>query len=136
MGRMPGMQGWVPYPDLLRRLTGQVRGDELKYADQQKAETARFIRQVLYTLRGEPTVVTHPCAERAQPLGLAAGRHGSSRTRSSLATARCRISRCTAGACGSSGSGTASAQETPQWWAPEARRARGPLQGPLGTVRR
>ena len=26
LGRMPGMQGWVPYPDLLRRLTGQVRG--------------------------------------------------------------------------------------------------------------
>jgi hypothetical protein len=46
----------VPYPSLLKGLTGQVRGSELKTADQQKAETARFIRQVLYNLRGEPTV--------------------------------------------------------------------------------
>jgi hypothetical protein len=57
LGRMPGVQGWIPYPDLLRRLTGQVRGTELRFADQQKTETARFIRQVLYTLRGEPTVI-------------------------------------------------------------------------------
>ena len=60
MGRMPGMQQWVPYPELLRRLTGQERGDDLKTKAQQRAETARFVRQVLYTLRGEHTVVlTH-----------------------------------------------------------------------------
>jgi uncharacterized protein YbaA (DUF1428 family) len=57
MGRMPGMQQWVPYPDLLRKLTGQVRGDELKYTDQQKAMMARFVRQVLAGLRGRPTLV-------------------------------------------------------------------------------
>jgi len=28
MGRMPGMQQWVPYPELLRRLSGRERGDE------------------------------------------------------------------------------------------------------------
>ncbi len=60
MGRMPGMQQWVPYPELLRRLSGRERGDDLKTKAQQRAETARFFRQVLYTLRGEHTVVlTH-----------------------------------------------------------------------------
>ena len=60
MGRMPGMQQWVPYPELLRRLSGRERGDDLKTKAQQRAETARFVRQVLYTLRGEHTVVlTH-----------------------------------------------------------------------------
>ena len=56
MGRTPEMQTWVPYPALLKGLTGQVRGAELKTAEQQKAETARFVRQILYNLRGEPTV--------------------------------------------------------------------------------
>jgi hypothetical protein len=66
MGRMPGMQGWLPYPDLLKRLTGQIRPDDLKYADRQMAENARFIRQVLYGLRGEPTLVlTHAQNERS-----------------------------------------------------------------------
>ena len=60
MGRTAGMQQWVPYPELLRRLAGQERGGDLKSKAQQRAETARFIRQVLYTLRGEHTVVlTH-----------------------------------------------------------------------------
>ena len=60
MGRMPGMRQWVPYPELLRRLTGREQGDDLKTKAQQRAETARFVRQVLYTLRGEHTVVlTH-----------------------------------------------------------------------------
>lgn len=54
------MQQWVPYPELLRRLTGQERGENLKSKALQRAETARFVRQVLYTLRGEHTVVlTH-----------------------------------------------------------------------------
>jgi hypothetical protein len=60
MGRTPGTQGWVPYAQLLKDLTGQVRGPDLKTADQQQAETARFVRQMLYTVRSEPTVVfTH-----------------------------------------------------------------------------
>lgn len=57
LGRTPGMPTWAPYPELLRGLTGLVRGPELKTAEQQKAETVRFIWQVLYNLRGEPTVV-------------------------------------------------------------------------------
>jgi hypothetical protein len=60
LGRTAGMQQWVPYPELLRRLSSQERGDDLKTKAQQRAETARFIRQVLYTLRGEHTLVlTH-----------------------------------------------------------------------------
>ena len=60
MGRTAGMQQWVPYPELLRRLAGRERGNDLKTKAQQRAETARFVRQVLYTLRGEHTVVlTH-----------------------------------------------------------------------------
>jgi hypothetical protein len=60
MGRTAGMRQWVPYPELLRRLAGQERGDDLKSKAQRRAETARFVRQVLYTLRGEHTVVlTH-----------------------------------------------------------------------------
>jgi hypothetical protein len=60
MGRTAGMQQWVPYPQLLRRLAGQERGNDMKTKAQRRAETARFVRQVLYTLRGEHTVVlTH-----------------------------------------------------------------------------
>jgi hypothetical protein len=51
------MSAWVPYPELLKGLTGQVRGSDLKTSEQQKAETARFVRQILYAIRGEPTVV-------------------------------------------------------------------------------
>ena len=57
MGRAPGMQAWVAYPELLKSLTGLVQGQDVKTSQQQKAETARFIRQVLFSLRGEPTVV-------------------------------------------------------------------------------
>jgi len=60
LGRTPNLPTWVPYPKLLMGLTGLVRGPDLRTAEQQEAETARFIRQVLYNLRGEPTVVlTH-----------------------------------------------------------------------------
>jgi len=60
MGRTAGMQQWVPYPQLLRWLAGQERGNDMKTKAQRRAETARFVRQVLYTLRGEHTVVlTH-----------------------------------------------------------------------------
>lgn len=60
LGRTPTMSAWAPYPDLLKGLTGDIRGQDLKSAEQQAAETARFLRQVLYNLRSEPTVVlTH-----------------------------------------------------------------------------
>lgn len=57
LGRTPDTEGWVPYPKLLRELTGQVRGEDIKYEDQQKAKAAQFIRETLGTLSGEPTVV-------------------------------------------------------------------------------
>ncbi|MFD7652859.1 pPIWI_RE module domain-containing protein [Actinosynnema sp. NPDC059797] len=60
MGRTPQMHEWVPYPELLRSLTGQIRGDDLKTREQQEEVTARFVQQTLYKLRGEPTLVfTH-----------------------------------------------------------------------------
>jgi hypothetical protein len=48
---------WMPYPDLLRALTGQVRGDDLATEGQQAAITSAFVKTTLQQLRGEPTVV-------------------------------------------------------------------------------
>jgi hypothetical protein len=60
MGRSPASHDWVPYPELLRALTGEVRGDELATDAQQAALAASFIKQTLRKFRGEPTlVVTH-----------------------------------------------------------------------------
>lgn len=56
MGRSPATQGWVPYPDLLKGLTGQVRADQLRSRVQQQAEAAAFIQTTLYALRGAPTL--------------------------------------------------------------------------------
>ena len=36
MGRVPGMQAWMPYPELLTGLTGQIRSGELRTAEQQR----------------------------------------------------------------------------------------------------
>lgn len=57
MGRMPGLETWVPYPELLKQLAGQTRGPESQSAKMQAAETARFIRQALSSLQRVPTVV-------------------------------------------------------------------------------
>lgn len=61
MGKMPKTAetsgDWMPYPDLLRALTGQVRGDELATEAQQAAITSAFVKTTLQQLRGEPTVV-------------------------------------------------------------------------------
>ncbi|GAA0902708.1 pPIWI_RE module domain-containing protein [Virgisporangium aurantiacum] len=60
LGRTADSDSWVPYPQLLRSLTGRIRGDDLKTEAQQQAEAARFIHRVLYGLRNEPTVaITH-----------------------------------------------------------------------------
>jgi len=128
MGRMPGMQGWIPYPDLLKKLTGKVRSSDLKYADQQKAENARFIRQVLYTLRGEPTLVlTHAQNERsswdwlknthlvADKVQIGDGPvQGLSLQGRQLRLIRVRDS---------------DRGETPQWWAPETEELAGISKG-------
>jgi hypothetical protein len=57
MGRTPGLETWVPYPELLKQLAGQTRGPESQSAKMQAAETARFIRQALSSLQRVPTVV-------------------------------------------------------------------------------
>jgi hypothetical protein len=128
MGRMPGMQGWIPYPDLLKKLTGKVRGGDLKYADQQKAENARFIRQVLYALRGEPTLVlTHAQNERSswdwlKNTHLAADKiqRGDGPVQGlSLQGRQLRLIRVRDGHRG----------ETPQWWAPETKELAGISKG-------
>jgi hypothetical protein len=62
MGRIPGMQGWVPYPELLKRLAGLVQGSNLNSDAKQQVATAQFIRQVLYSLSGKPAAVL-ACAQ-------------------------------------------------------------------------
>lgn len=60
MGRSPQTNGWVPYPDLLRALTGQLKGDQLATEEQQTGVVAAFVKQVLNERRAEPTLVlTH-----------------------------------------------------------------------------
>lgn len=56
LGRTADMDSWVPYPRMLRELTGRVRSNDLKTKEQQQAEAARFVRRVLYSLRNEQTV--------------------------------------------------------------------------------
>jgi hypothetical protein len=66
LGRTADMDSWVPYPDLLRALTGRIRSADLKTRPQQQAEAARFIRKVLFGLRNEQTLlVTHANNSRA-----------------------------------------------------------------------
>jgi len=60
MGRSPATQDWVPYPELLLALTGEVRDDELATDAQQTALAGSFFKQTLRKFRGEPTLlVTH-----------------------------------------------------------------------------
>ena len=125
---LPRVPRRIPYPDLLKKLAGKVRGSDLKYADQQKAENARFIRQVLYALRGEPTLVltnaqnersswdwlknTHLAADKIQ-LGDGAVQG------LSLQGRQLRLTRVRDGDRG----------ETPQWWAPETEELAGISKG-------
>ncbi|MHC3458113.1 pPIWI_RE module domain-containing protein [Streptomyces flavovirens] len=57
LGRTADTSEWMPYPDLLRILTGRVRGNDLRTSAQQSAVTAAFIRRTLASLRGTPTLV-------------------------------------------------------------------------------
>ncbi|MFF0456780.1 pPIWI_RE module domain-containing protein [Nocardia africana] len=60
MACSPLQRGWVPYPELLTSLAGQIRSAEFKSAEAQRQLTARFIQQVLTGLRGKPTLLlTH-----------------------------------------------------------------------------
>ncbi|MFC5724463.1 pPIWI_RE module domain-containing protein [Streptomyces gamaensis] len=57
LGCSPDTHGWVPYPELLRALTGRVRDEDLKTEAQQSAVTAAFIKNTLAKLRSNPTLV-------------------------------------------------------------------------------
>ncbi|MFD9477174.1 MULTISPECIES: pPIWI_RE module domain-containing protein [Streptomyces] len=57
LGRTADASEWMPYPDLLRTLTGRVRGSDLRTSAQQSAVTAAFIRRTLASLRGTPTLL-------------------------------------------------------------------------------
>ncbi|MEU6784656.1 DUF3962 domain-containing protein [Nonomuraea angiospora] len=57
MGKTADMTEWVPYPQLLRSLTGQISKAELKSATQQSATTAAFVKKTLSAMRGTPTLV-------------------------------------------------------------------------------
>ncbi|MFD4407551.1 pPIWI_RE module domain-containing protein [Nocardia sp. NPDC058499] len=60
MASSPLHRGWVPYPELLTSLTGQVRSTECKDLAAQRHHTARFVQQILSGLRGKPTLLlTH-----------------------------------------------------------------------------
>lgn len=57
LGRTPDMSEWVPYPQLLIELTGQVRPQELSTKEQQTKTVAAFVQNILYALRSTPTLV-------------------------------------------------------------------------------
>ncbi|WP_329584608.1 DUF3962 domain-containing protein [Kitasatospora sp. NBC_01250] len=118
MGRSADMQSWVPYPELLKALTGKIRPEELKTAQQQSDATAAFVRTTLYQMRGEPTlVVTHAQNTRyrwpwLQNNGLVQDRiqiGGGPLQRLALQGKQLRIVRVA----------TSDRDETPEWWAPK-----------------
>src|SRR5690606_33359642 len=57
MGKTADMAEWVPYPELLLSLTGQIDQGDLKTEAQQSAATAAFVKKTLSMLRGNPTLV-------------------------------------------------------------------------------
>lgn len=55
LGKSADMHEWVPYPELLKALTGRVEGR--KNSAEQSALTAAFIKKTLAQLRSTPTLV-------------------------------------------------------------------------------
>ncbi len=55
LGRSADMHAWVPYPELLRSLTGRVEGR--KNSAEQSALMAAFVKKTLAQLRSTPTLV-------------------------------------------------------------------------------
>lgn len=118
LGRTPEMTEWVPYPQLLVALTGQVRPENLSTADQQAKAVAAFVQNTLYTMRSTPTlVVTHAQNTRNRwpwltnsgliPDRIKLGNGPAQRIR--LFGHNLRIARIA----------TNDRDETPQWWAPK-----------------
>jgi hypothetical protein len=109
------MNQWVPYPELLRSLTGTVSTNQT--AAEQTSIAATFIQNTLYSLRSQPTlVVTHAQNTRyrwpwLQNRGLVADRiqlANGPLQRLALQGKQLRIARIA----------TNDRDETPQWWAP------------------
>ncbi|MFI8837101.1 pPIWI_RE module domain-containing protein [Streptomyces afghaniensis] len=57
LGRSADMHAWVPYPELLKGLTGRVRDEDCRTVAQQSALTAAFVKNTLAGLRSSPTLV-------------------------------------------------------------------------------
>ncbi|WP_020699876.1 pPIWI_RE module domain-containing protein [Streptomyces sp. AA0539] len=55
LGKSADMHEWVPYPELLKSLTGRVEGR--KNSVEQSALTAAFVKKTLAQLRSTPTLV-------------------------------------------------------------------------------
>jgi hypothetical protein len=124
MGRIAGMSGWVPYPELLKNLAGTLPAEELKTKEQQITAAAVFIRTTLYGLRAAPTlVVTHAQNTRyrwpwLQNPGLVADRiqlGSAPLQRITLYNRQLRIARVATG----------DRDETAEWWAPKPNQAAG-----------
>lgn len=118
MGRTATMSEWVPYPELLKSLTGQIRPDNLKTDYDQTAATAAFVKNTLYQMRSTPTlVVTHAQNTRnrwpwLQNGGLVVDRIQVGMTSTQRITTygkHLRIVRIATG----------DRDETAQWWAPK-----------------
>jgi hypothetical protein len=119
LGRTPDMTEWVPYPQLLVALTGQVRPEDLSTAEQQTKTVAAFVQNILYTMRGTPTLaVTHAQNTRNRwpwlknpgllPDRIQLGNGPTQRIK--LFGQNLRIARLA----------TNDRDETPQWWAPKS----------------
>jgi hypothetical protein len=118
MGKSADMDEWVPYPDLLKSITGQVRPTDLKTADAQAKLAAAFIQKVLFGLRGTPALaITHAQNTRSrwkwlQNSELAPDRvrfGGGPEQRLTLHGKQLRLARIAA----------SDRDETPEWWAPK-----------------
>jgi pPIWI_RE module N-terminal domain/RNaseH domain of pPIWI_RE/MID domain of pPIWI_RE len=128
LGRTPDMTEWVPYPQLLVALTGQVRPEELSTAGQQTKTVAAFVQNILYTMRGTPTlVITHAQNTRSRwpwlknpgllPDRIQFGNGPAQRIK--LFGQNLRIARLA----------TNDRDETPQWWAPKSNESGGISKG-------
>ncbi|WP_017570389.1 pPIWI_RE module domain-containing protein [Nocardiopsis halotolerans] len=128
LGRTPDHEGWVPYPQLLRDLTGRIKEEDERTAWQQTALVASFVRTTLYQFRRADTLVmAHAQNARNRWPWLGNGRivldrvalgNGEAKGLSTLGR-RLRFVRVT----------SAERAETPQWWAPVEEGAAGFAKG-------
>lgn len=118
MGKTADMTGWAPYPELLTKLAGKLRPDELATEEKQADAAAAFIKKTLYGQKGRPTlVVTHAQNTRYRwswlqnsalvPDKIQIG--GGPLQRLAFHGKHLRIARVA----------TSNRTETPQWWAPK-----------------